>query len=127
MNKPNQIQIKSYEFAVKIVELYKTLVYEKHEYVLGRQILRSGTSIGANVEEAIGAHSEKDFIAKLTIAYKESRETHYWLRILKDTHIISQNIGENLIKICEELMKIITSILKTMKKKIEKSVYTHNS
>ncbi len=77
MKKDNIIQEKSYDFAVRIVNLYKHLLQEKKEFVLSKQLLRSGTSIGANIEEAIGGQSRKDFYAKLTIAYKEARETHY--------------------------------------------------
>ncbi len=88
MKKDNIIQEKSYDFAVKIVKLYKRLSQEKKEFVLSKQLLRSGTSIGANIEEAIGGQSRKDFYAKLTIAYKEARETHYWIRLLKDTSFL---------------------------------------
>ncbi len=87
MKKDNVIQIKSYDFAVRIVKLYKHLSQEKKEFVLSKQLLRSGTSIGANVEEAIGGQSRKDFFAKLTIAYKEARESHYWIRLLRDTKL----------------------------------------
>lgn len=85
MKNDNIIQSKSYAFAIRIVNVYKYLVQDKNEYVLSKQLLRCGTSIGANVEEAIGGQSKKDFVAKLGIAYKEAREAHYWLRILKDT------------------------------------------
>jgi len=77
MENDNVIKVKSYNFSLRIIKLYKYLVEEKKEYVLSKQILRSGTSIGANVEEAIGGISEKDFLFKLTIAYKEARETRY--------------------------------------------------
>lgn len=90
---------------------------EKKEFVLSKQILRSGTSIGANIEEAQGGQSEKDFISKLTIAYKETRETHYWLRLMRDTKIIEDKLANSLISDCEELLKIIGTILKTMKNK----------
>ena len=83
MKKDNIIQTKSYDFALRIVKLYKHLSQEKKEFVLSKQLLRSGTSIGANIEEAIGGQSRKDFFAKLTIAYKEARESHYWIRLLK--------------------------------------------
>ncbi len=76
MKKDNIIQVKSYSFAVRIVKLYKHLSEEKREFTLSKQLLRSGTSVGANVEEAIGGQSRKDFFAKLTIAYKEARESH---------------------------------------------------
>ena len=84
MKKDNPLVVKSYSFAVRIINSFKFLSKEKNEYVLSKQILKSGTSIGANVEEAIGAQSEKDFLNKLSIAYKEARETHYWLRLLHD-------------------------------------------
>lgn len=77
MKNDNVVQVKSYAFAVRIVKAYQFLVADKNEYVLSKQLLRCGTSIGANIEEAIGAQSNKDFFAKLTIAYKEARETHY--------------------------------------------------
>jgi len=87
--KDNIIAIKSYNFALSIVFLSKKLV-ENKEYVLSRQILKSGTSIGANVEEAIGGISKRDFRAKISISYKEARETHYWLRLLKDSKYITE-------------------------------------
>lgn len=84
MEKNNAIRDKSYQFAIRIVCLYQFLINDKKEFVLSKQLLRSGTSIGANVEEAIGGQSKNDFIAKLSIAYKEARETSYWIRILRD-------------------------------------------
>ena len=117
MKQTNQIQLKSYAFAVNVIKLCRKIIAEQREYDLGRQLLRSGTSIGANVEEAIGAHSEKDFIARMTIVYKESRETNYWLRLLRDTQIIDQHIAKNFMTDCEEIIKITTAILKTMKQK----------
>ncbi len=85
MKEDNVILDKSYAFAVRIIKFYQFLVSEKKEYVLSKQILRCGTSIGANIEEAIGGQSKKDFFAKLTISYKEARECHYWIRLLSDT------------------------------------------
>ena len=84
--------IKSYAFALRIVNLYKYLVNEKHEYVLSKQILRSGTAIGANIEEAIGGQSNKDFVSKLSVAYKEARETRYWINLLRDTKIFKTKL-----------------------------------
>ena len=81
---------KSYDFAVKIIMLYKHLSEDKREFILSKQLLRSGTSIGANIEEGIGGYSKKDFSAKLGIAYKESRETKYWLRLLHDTNYLEK-------------------------------------
>ena len=83
--------------------------------MLSKQLLRCGTSIGANVEEAIGAQSKKDFFAKLTIAYKEARETHYWTRLLADTDFINSQMKESLIDDVEQLLKIIGSIQKTIR------------
>lgn len=86
----NILQVKSFRFAIEIVELFKKLSIDKREFVLSKQILKSGTSIGANVEEAIGGQNEADFMSKLSIAYKVARETAYWLRLLKETNFISQ-------------------------------------
>ena len=119
--KNNIVQEKSYQFAVRIVKLYKYLCNEKKEYTLSKQLLRSGTSIGANIEEAIGGQSQKDFFAKLTISYKEARETHYWIRLLSDTDFINKQEKESLLNDVEELLKIISSIQKTMKQKISNS------
>ena len=113
--KENIIQIKSYAFAVRIVKVYQHLCEEKKEYVLSKQLLRSGTSIGANIEEAIGGQSGKDFYAKLTIAYKEARETHYWVRLLTDTNYLSKEENESLLYDIDELLKIIGSIQKTLR------------
>jgi len=113
--KENPIQQKSYAFSVRIVKACRYLQNEKKEYVLSKQLLRSGTSIGANVEEAIGGQSRKDFYAKMTIAYKEARESHYWIRLLTDTDYFTSKQGEELLNDCEELLKIITSIQKTTK------------
>jgi len=115
MKKDNIIQEKSYDFAVKIVKLYKRLSQEKKEFVLSKQLLRSGTSIGANIEEAIGGQSRKDFYAKLTIAYKEARETHYWIRLLKDTSFLSEEEAQPFLNDIEEILKIIGSIQKTIR------------
>ena len=112
--KENVIQKKSYAYALRIVDLYKVLINKKSEYVLSKQILRSGTSIGANIEEAIGGQSRKDFSSKLSVAYKEARETHYWLRILFDSGYIEKNLADSLLSDCEEILRIIGSIQKTV-------------
>ena len=114
--KENLIQIKSYAFSLRVVKLYKYLCEKKNEYVISKQIVRSGTSIGANIEEAIVAQSKKDFISKISISYKEARETYYWIRIIKDSGYISQKQGESLLADLEELLKIMTVILKSSKK-----------
>jgi four helix bundle protein len=90
MKKDNIIQQKSFAFAIRVVNLYKFLTNEKKEFVLSKQLLRSGTFIGANVEESIGGQSEKDFLSKLSIAYKEARETMYWLKLLLATDYLKR-------------------------------------
>ena len=121
MKRDNIIQQKSYAFAIRIVRLHEYLVREKREFVLCKQLLRSGTSIGANVEEAIGAQSDKDFFAKMTIAYKEARETHYWIRLLTDTDYLKKEESESILGDVEEIMKIIGSIQKAIKEKQKQS------
>jgi len=111
----NLIQKKSYEFSLRIVKLSKYLNAEKKEFILSKQIIKSGTSIGANVEEGLGAQSKNDFIAKMQIALKESRETNYWLRLLMDSNILEKKPADSFIKDSDELKKILSSILKTSK------------
>ena len=115
--KDNIIKNKSYEFALRIIKLYEHLKEKKVDFVLARQILRSGTSIGANVEEALGGQSKKDFSAKLYIAYKEARETNYWIRILRDSNYLELKLANSLLKECEEIQKIIAKIQLTLKSK----------
>lgn len=103
---------KAYSFAIRIVNAYKYLI-EKQEYVLSKQLLRCGTSVGANIAEANGAISESDFSAKVSIAYKEILETKYWLSLLKDTGYISEEIYNDIFVDADEIAKIIYSILKT--------------
>lgn len=119
MKSDNIIQTKSYQFAVKTVNLCRYLMEDKKEYILSKQLLRSGTSIGANIEEAIGGHSEKDFFAKLTIAYKEARESKYWLNLLRDTNYLKPDESQELLYDLEEILRIIGSIQKTLKLKQE--------
>jgi four helix bundle protein len=121
MKAENPVQIKSYAFALRIVKLYRYLCDEKKEFVLSKQIVRSGASIGANVEEAIGGQSNKDFLSKMSIAYKEARETHYWLRLLRDSEILEAAHAESVIEDCEELLKLSGSIIRTTKSKIPNS------
>ncbi|NDW12030.1 four helix bundle protein [Bacteroides sp. 214] len=115
MKKDNIIQEKSFAFAIRIVNLYKYLYEERKEYILSKQVLRSGTSIGANVEESIGGQSEKDFISKLSIAYKEARETIYWLKLLFATDYLNQEQADSLLEDAEEICKIIGKIQITIK------------
>lgn len=93
--------------------LCKRISKEQKEYILSKQLLRSGTSIGANAEEAVGGISKKDFVAKLSISYKEARETRYWLRLMRDTKILDNNEASSLIKDCDEILRIIYSIIKS--------------
>ncbi len=114
MKQDNIVQTKSYRFAVEIIGLYKELVSKK-EYVLSKQILKSGTSVGANIEEAIGAYSKKDFFSKITISYKEARETLYWLKLLKETDYISKEQFIRYFQSIEEIIRILTKIQKTLR------------
>ena len=113
--KDNLILQKSYEFSLKIVEMYKFLCEDKKEYVLSKQLLRAGTSIGANVNEAQAGMSKKDFVAKMSIASKEARETRYWLELLADSGYISKtdNKIKNLFEEMENIISILTKIVKT--------------
>ncbi len=110
--KDNVIKEKSYEFALKIIKLYKSLL-EGNEFVLSKQLIRAGTSIGANVEEALAAQSRKDFLSKMSIASKEARECNYWLRLICDGKFIEKDKLQNLIDESNELIKILTSIVKS--------------
>ena len=114
--KESVLKDKSYKFALRIVKLNRFLNEEKKEYVLSKQILRSGTSIGANVVEGNRAESKPDFIHKLSISLKESFETEYWLNLLKDSEYISEKQAESLILDCNELQKMLISSIKTAKK-----------
>ena len=115
MKENNVLIDKSYSFALRVVKTHRYLSDEKKEHTLSRQLLRSGTSIGANVEEAAGGQSEKDFAFKLAIAYKEARETHYWIRLLRDGDYLTTKQAESLLADVEELLRILGSILKTLK------------
>jgi four helix bundle protein len=121
MKEDNVVREKSYAFALRIVKVYRYLTEDKREYVLSKQLLRAGTSVGANVEEAVGGQSEKDFAAKLTVAYKEARETHFWIRLLRDSDYLSSPQADSLLADTDELLRIIGSIQKTMKSKIRNS------
>jgi len=120
MKKENIIKNKSYAFALRIVKAYKYLVDEKREFVLSKQMLRSGTAIGALVWEAEHAQSSADFINKLNIALKEANETEYWLMLLKDSGFIEENSFSSIYNDCDELVKLLVSIVKTSKSKTAK-------
>ena len=119
MKNENIVLEKSYQFALRTVKLYKFLT-EKKEYILSKQILRSGTSIGANLEEAVGGQSKKDFLAKMFIAYKETRETRFWIRLLRDSKSITAEEASSLLENCEELAKIIGKIIQATKSNLKK-------
>jgi len=116
--KYNILQEKSFEFAVKIVKLSKFLCEEKKEFVLSKQMLRSGTSIGANIEESIGGQSDKDFLAKFSISYKETRETIYWLKLLIATNYLDKEQTNTILQNAEEICKILAKIILTTKQKL---------
>ncbi len=117
MKEYNSILIKSKQFALRIIRLYKYLCDRKKEFVLSKQILRSGTSIGANAKEASVAQSKADFYAKLSISLKEAAETEYWLEILHESEYIDDKQFEGINGDCTEILKILTSILKTRQQK----------
>lgn len=116
MKTNNIIVEKSKAFAIRIINLYKYLCEEKHEYILSKQLLRSGTSIGANVKEAIRGQSKDDFIHKLNISLKEASESEYWIELLFETDYITKQQFDSLIGDCRELIKLLTSIIKTSRK-----------
>ena len=113
---------KSKRFAVRIVKLYRYLCDEKHEFVLSKQLLRSGTSIGANIAEANCAFSEKDFLAKMYIAFKECAETEYWVELLYDSSILSEQEYQSISDDCKEIKALLSSITKTKKEKKDEKV-----
>lgn len=113
--KDNIILDKSKAFALRIIKLYKYLCAEKQEFVLSKQILRSGTSVGANVKEAIRGQSKADFYAKMNIALKEISETEYWLELLYESDYIEKESFKSIYGDCQEIIKILVSITKTQK------------
>ncbi|TAL57828.1 MAG: four helix bundle protein [Bacteroidetes bacterium] len=117
--KENIIKDKSYQFAIKVVRFYKHLVENKREFIIAKQVIRSGTSIGAMIEEANQAESKADFIHKLSVANKEANETHYWLRLLRDSDIIGKEYLY-LQNDCEELIRLLTAIIKSTKANLKK-------
>ena len=114
------IKQNSYDFALRIIKLYQLLRQEKH-FEISAQLIKSATSIGANVEEALAGQSRKDFIAKMSLASKEARETNYWLRLIYDSELVSRENLEPLVADSEELVKILTSIVKTSSAKNKSS------
>jgi four helix bundle protein len=116
--KSNTILDRSFDFALVIIEIYKKMRKE-NEFVLSKQLLKSGTSIGANVNEATAGQSKKDFIAKMAIASKEARETNYWLRLIQKSEIVSVDVRKGL-KESDEILKILTAIVKTAQLSLKK-------
>ncbi|MDQ6812363.1 MAG: four helix bundle protein [Bacteroidota bacterium] len=112
---------KAYAFALDIIKIYKQLTTETKEYVLSKQLLRAGTSIGANVNEAVSSESKRDFVHKLGIALKEARETNYWLSLLNDRSYITHNSFTDLNNNCAEIIRILSSIILTTKERYFKS------
>ncbi len=116
--KQSILKDKSKAFALRVIRLYKYLCEERKEYILSKQLLRSGTSIGANIAEAFYGQSEADFVSKLSIAQKETSETIYWLDLLHESDYLKQNEYDSVYSDAEELIKLLTSSIKTMKEKI---------
>jgi four helix bundle protein len=114
----NALKDKSYAFALKAIETYKDLQDRQREFVLSKQFLRSGTSIGANAEEAIGAQTKRDFLSKVSIAYKEARETQYWIRLLRDSAFLNTDKANVLLGETEELLKLMGAIISTTKTRL---------
>ncbi len=113
--KENIVMNKSYAFALRIIKLYKYLIAEQKEYVLSKQVLRSGTAIGALIKEAEHAQSKADFINKMNIALKEANETEYWLMLLKDSDYLDKTMFSSIHTDSNELVKLLASIVKTSK------------
>lgn len=116
--KQSILKDKSKAFALRVIRLYKYLCEERKEYILSKQLLRSGTSIGANIAEAFYGQSEADFVSKLSISQKETSETIYWLDLLHESDYLKQNEYDSVYSDAEELIKLLTSSIKTMKEKI---------
>lgn len=114
-DKDNPVVVKSRNFAIRIVKLYKYLTNEKTEFVMSKQLLRSGTSVGANIAEAEHGQTEADFYAKMNIALKEIAETEYWLNLLHDTEFTSDIEHESIMIDCLELLRLLTAITKRQK------------
>ena len=115
MKEENLVLRKSKAFAVRTIKLYQYLNDEKKEYVLSKQVLRSGTSIGANIKEAVRAQSTADFLSKMQIALKEASESEYWLELLIETNYITDKAADSMLLECRELIKLITAIVRTSK------------
>lgn len=113
MKEDNLIRDLSYSFALRMIKVYQYLCTEHQEYVMSKQVLRSATSIGANVREAIRAESRADFGHKLRISLKEASETEYWLELLRDSQYLTPNLADSLLEDCRRILRVLTSIIKT--------------
>ena len=111
----NTVKCKSYAFALRMIKAYKFITSEQREFILSKQMLRSGTAIGALIREAEHAESKADFVHKLSIALKEANETEYWLMLLHDSDYIDDNSFSSIVADCQELIKMLISIIKTSK------------
>ena len=119
IRKPNVVADKSFDFAVRVVNLYRFLCDEKKEYVLSKQLLRSGTSIGANIEEALQAQSKRDYLSKMNIALKEANESLYWIRLFHATYLLDDKQKDSLFADCNEMISLLVAIVKTTKSNLE--------
>ena len=124
MKKDNVVMSKSYAFALRVIKLYKYLIYEKKEYVLSKQLLRSGTSIGALIREAEHAQSKADFLNKMNVALKEANETQYWIELLRDSEYLSITESQSIIEESSELIRLLASIVKSTKASLKKTKVT---
>ena len=115
----SQVGDKSFVFAVRVVNMYRYLCDEKREFILSRQVLRSGTSVGANIREALYAQSKKDYLNKMNIALKEASETIYWIELLHATDYLSESFMDSIWKDCDELVRMLSSIVKTTKNNLK--------
>lgn len=115
--KTNILKERSYAFALRVIKMCRFLAAEQRDFVLSKQVLRSGTSIGANIEEAYQGESKLDFIHKLSIANKEAFETHYWLRLIRDSKMITAKQAESMIGECDELQRMLVAAIKTSKRR----------
>ena len=120
MKRENVVMNKSYAFALRVIKLYKYLIYEKKEYVLSKQLLRSGTSIGALIKEGEHAQSKPDFLNKMNVALKEANEAEYWIELLRDSEYLSATESLSILEDVSELIKLLASIVKSTKNSLLK-------
>jgi four helix bundle protein len=115
MKDKNILAKKTFEFSLKSIQAYQILIRDKKEYILSKQLLRSATSIGANVEESIGGQTQKDFFMKLNIAYKEARECHYWLRLIIQSNLMNTKLIVEMLEECNEILRILAASIRTLR------------